>query len=181
MNKLAIICAGLLLVCCVMGIINARAKRRVKAAPPPIPEVETNMVGFDTTPHRLLASVVTPAEPDDAEFVVQYLGDTTDADARFVMEQMCLRASNQTIEFVPGALINHRVHRIGDGKYMYIAAFVHTHQQSIRLATVVEWDGNKATAPVFRSLQFDDLDSTYEGQVTEHTETGRPAEWKQIQ
>jgi len=180
MNKLALLAVGLLAMCCVMGIINARAKRRTKTVPPPLPEVETNMVAFDTTPYRLLASVVVPAEPEDAEFAVQYLGDTTDADAKFVVDQMCLRASNDAIEFVPGNVINHRVHRIGDGKYMYIATFVHTHRQSIRLATVVEWNGDKTTAPVFRSVQFDDLDPTYDGQVTDRTETGRPADWKRV-
>jgi len=180
MNTVVLILTGLLVLCCVMGVIRARGQRIKKVAPPALPEVETNMVSFDTTPHRMLASLVVPAEPEDAEFAVQYLGDTTDEDARFILDQICLRASSDAIELVPGNVINHRVHSIGQGKYVYIAAFAHTQKQSIRFATVVEWDGSKAMAPVVRSIQFDDLDSTYDGHVTEHRETGQPAPWTQV-
>jgi hypothetical protein len=164
--RVATVLIGLLILCCVMGLIRERATRMARTLPAALPEVETNMVSFDTSPHRQLASLVVPAEPEDAEFAVQYLGDSVDQDARFVLEQICLRASTDEMEIVPGNIITNRIHKIGDGSYLYLAALVHTQKQSIRFACVVEWSGNKLDAPVVRSVQFDDLDSTYDGLTT---------------
>lgn len=148
-----------LLVLIVVIAIIARSRKRVvpPARPPP---VETNIVGLDVTPHNQLRNLVRPIVPEVDDVTMRFLGETTEHDARFIVDSMCRRASaGAETEFVLGNIIFHDVVSAGAlGNLISVGAIVHTRQLTIRFAAIVEWDGDIETEPIVRSITFDDLE-----------------------
>ena len=143
----------------VLVIVVALLKSRKRAEPPARPQpVETNIIGLDTAPHNRLRSLVRPIVPDVDDVKMSFLGETTEHDARFIVESICQRASDRDHEFVLGNVIYHDIVSAGAlGKLVSVGAIVHTRQFSIRFAAIVEWDGDDGNEPIVRAITFDDF------------------------
>lgn len=146
-----------------------KSGKRVESPVRPQP-VETNIIGLDTAPHNQLRNLVRPIVPDVDDVTMSFLGETTEHDARFIIESMCRRASGDggglpvvlnslRNDFVLGNIIYHDIVSAGAlGNLVSVGAVVHTKKLSIRFAALVEWDGNIGSEPIVRSVTFDELE-----------------------
>jgi hypothetical protein len=142
-------------------VIAFLIKSRKRVEPPVRPQpVETNIIGLDTAPHNQLRNLVRPIVPDVDDVTMSFLGETTEHDARFIIESMCRRASaGSEHEFVLGNIIYHDIVSAGAlGNLVSVGAVAHTKKLSIRFAAIVEWDGNLGSEPIVRSVTFDELE-----------------------
>lgn len=155
----AVIIGILIALLLVVGFLMLRPKETVVVdAPPVVPHVDTTFVGMDTTPHDALRDLVDTSDPDP-DGPVSFDRDLTHADAEFIVDQICRRASNERHEFVRGNVIAKELLNMGVlGTMVHVAAVVHTKTQSVRFASIVEWNGSRAMGPVVRSVTFDDLE-----------------------
>jgi hypothetical protein len=171
----AVIIGLLLTILLVAGFLLLRPKAvAVDVGPPVVPHVDTTFVGMDTTPHDALRELVDTSDPD-TDTPVSFDRDLTHADAEFIVDQICRRASNERHEFVRGNVIAKELLNMGVlGTMVHVAAVVHTKTQSVRFASIVEWDGSHDTGPVVRSVTFDDLEPN-QGHLTFDT-----YEWKPV-
>ena len=140
-------------------VIAFLIKSRKRAEPPARPQpVETEIVGLDTTPHNRLRALVRPITPGTDDVTMNFLDETSERDARFIVESICGRASDRDHEFVLGNVIYHDLVSAGAlGNLVSVGAIVHTRHLSIRFAAIVEWDGDVDTEPIVRSVTFDDF------------------------
>src|SRR5210317_569520 len=78
-------------------VIAFLIKSRKRVEPPVRPQpVETNIIGLDTAPHNQLRNLVRPIVPDVDDVKMSFLGETTEHDARFIIESMCRRERSGT-------------------------------------------------------------------------------------
>lgn len=142
---------------------------------PVVPPVDTTFVGLDTTPHDALRALVDTSDPD-LDDPTSFDRDVTIGDAEFIIDQLCRRASSGTLEFARGNVISFDTVSMGIlGTMVRAAAIVHTKTQSIRFATIVEWNGSYASPPVVRSVTFDELEPN-QGHLVFDTYEFAPAE-----
>ncbi len=147
----------------ITGLLMRRQTPPAASPNPVVPPVDTTFVGMDTTPYDALRALVDTTEltVDDLDHPVSFERDVTTDDAHFIIDQICRRASSGPSghQFVRGIIISKDTVPMGViGNMVRIATVVHTHTQSIRFAAIVQWDGSDVSAPVVRSISFDDLE-----------------------
>ena len=161
---------ALIVSCIAMLAFAVYARRRpVTLHPetqPVAPPVDTTFVMMDTEPHNVLRSLVdtTNLSEDDLDDPISFERELDSEDAKFVVDQVCRRASQASpYQFVRGNIISKDLVPMGPaGTLVRVAVVVHvtapTRTQTVRFAVIVQWDGSYTSAPIVRSVSFDDLE-----------------------